>query len=270
MSRFLAFPAFLLLLAPGAFPAPAAEVQPTTPFLQITREWVRPGKGPRLIRQREAAAHRLAGSGGRAVVGLVSMTAREEVWYLGFYQKLGDLERERARQAAAPGAALRAEAEDAEGDLLVEKNRYLAYYFPHLTYRPDFDWAEMHFLDVITIHVRPGHHLEYLQMRQMAVAGHVRGGLDTHLIMFKIVSGEPGLTYLILRPMRGLSDHDDLRARGFGEPLTPEEDHRMVELQAASVDREDEQFFRVEPRLSQVPPAWARTDPEYWRPAASP
>jgi hypothetical protein len=169
---------------------------------------------------------------------LRSITGAERVWRLGFCDKLADLEKDRPSiDGLAAGLA----------GSLVSRDEVVAIYMKEFTYRPEVDWSRMRYLDAITIHVRPGHHLEYLEMRRIAVAGHVRGGLDTRLIFFKAITGLPGLTYLILRPMQSMADHDRLRAQGFGEPLSEAENAHMIELQQRAVDREDEQFFRVVP-----------------------
>lgn len=251
-------------------PGETGPVQPTVFYLGIEREFVKPGMLASVVQARSQAIAALNRSGlPRTQLALVSLSSTEEVWLMSFFPNLGDLERDRAKVHQSPDLELPlARLASQEGSLLTKRRGLLLRYMPDSTYNPNYDWARMRYLDAITIHVRPGHHLEYLEMRRIAVAGHVKGGLDTHLIMFKVTSGEPGNTYLILRPMNSLDDHDRLRAQGFGEPLTDDENRRMIELQAASVDGEDEQFFRVVPESSLVTADWAKSDPQFWRAAA--
>ena len=252
-----------------ALPAETGPVQPTVFYMGIEREFVKPGLLASVAQVRSHAIAALNPSGlPRTQLALESLSSTEEVWLMSFFENLGDIERDRAKVHQLPDLELPlARLTNQEGTLLAKRRGLILRYMPDSTYNPHYDWARMRYLDAITIHVRPGHHLEYLEMRRIAVAGHVKGGLDTHLIMFKVTSGEPGNTYLILRPMTSLDDHDGLRAKGFGEPLTDDENRRMIELQAASVDGEDEQFFRVLPESSLVTAEWAKSDPPFWHPA---
>jgi hypothetical protein len=60
-------------------------------------------------------------------------------------------------------------------------------------------------------------------------------------------------TFIVIRPMKALALLDDLHAHNDGEPATPEEERRKVELWAASGLTEEEAFFKVEPEMTYVP-----------------
>lgn len=57
---------------------------------------------------------------------------------------------------------------------------------------------------------------------------------------------------MVIRPMKTLALLDDLHAHNDGEPTTPEEERKKVELWAASGLSEEEAFFKVDSRMSYV------------------
>jgi hypothetical protein len=268
MNKYLTPVLAFVLTAGFAGAARAADAAPTTSptILRITQEAVRPGKYATLAANKATLAQAWCAAGSpRISIALKSLTGPDEVWTLEFLDGLGDLESDLARVAQTPALRARvAAAAEAEAEYLAQRNIMTALFLKDLSYQPAFDWAQARFLDVITVHVRPGHHLEYLELRRMSVAAHNQGGLDGPLHVFKVNTGTRGLTWLIVRPLKSLREHDALRAKGFGEPLTAEQDRKMVELRAASMESAEEQFFRVEPGLSLVPAAWAQNDPGFW------
>jgi hypothetical protein len=267
MHRFgLLFP----LVTCFAAQAQTTAVAGTTPsltqpvILGMTRETVKPGKTADLVHLREEAMKSMDVPGQPITIGLSSVTGKEEVLYLHFYDSMGMIEDSEKRVEAVGEQTKMNRLNEREGDLLIEKRDLTLLRMPDLTYHPDVDWAQTEYLDLITIHVRPGHHLEYLELRKTALAGHVRGGINTNLIVFKTTSGAPSPLYFILRPIKSLHTHDELRAKGFGEPLTDEENSKMIKLLGAAVESEEEEFFRVEPRISSVTPAWAASNVAFW------
>ena len=243
---------------------PVSTVQPV--ILGMTREAVMPGKTPALVRDRAEAIQQMQNIQGFPIsIALSSISGKEEVLYLHFYDSMGAIEDSQKLIASVPGQqAMLDQLNQHEGDMLTEKRDLTLLRMGDLSYRPDVDWAQTQYLDLITIHVRPGHHLEYLELRKMALAGHVRGGVDTNLILFKTTSGSPSPLYFILRPMKSLHTHDALRAKGFGEPLTDEENARMTKLLGTAVESEEEEFYRVEPSISHVTPEWSASNAAFW------
>jgi hypothetical protein len=141
----------------------------------------------------------------------------------------------------------------AEGDLLESKRDITATYQPDISYRPKFDWSEVRYWEIIWVHLRTGHHDEYIENRRMTRQEHEKGAFDTHQMMYAVQSGEPSGTFMVIRPMKTLSLLDDLHAHNDGEPVTPEEEQKKVALWAASGLTEEEAFFHVVPDMSYVP-----------------
>ncbi|MEO6876743.1 MAG: hypothetical protein ABI222_18175 [Opitutaceae bacterium] len=239
-------------------------------ILGITQEAVVPGKMPAFLKTRAAATEALRPvAGGQIAVGLVSVSGPEEVWTFNFHQHLADIEATRLAVEKLPATRAALDRLDEQaGVCLSHRQTQTATYLPDLTYQPGFDWAQARYLDIIVVHVRAGHHLAYLELRRMSRDGHNKGGLDGPLHVFKLNSGVRGLAWMIVRPLRSLQQYDELKAQGFGEILTPQEDARMEALRAESMEDAEERFFRVEPAISLVPTAWIARDPAFWAPVA--
>ena len=235
-------------------------------ILRVTQETLVPGKTAALLRNHTETARVLQPVlQGRIALGLVALSGPDEVWTLDFYGALAELESDRLTVVRNPEVRAAVEKlDEVGGALLAQRNVQTATFLKDLSYQPGFDWSEARYVDLIVVHVRPGHHPEYLELRRMSLAGHLKGGLDGPLLVFKVNTGTRGLAWMIVRPLRSLGQHDELRRQGFGEILTPEEDAKMVGLRAASMEYAEERFFRVEPRISRVPETWTRRDPEFW------
>ena len=248
-----------------------ANLGPASPsILGITQEAVVPGKMTTVVKNHAIAAATLrAINHSRIALGMISVSGPEEVWTFNFYNALADIESDRQAVEESPATKTAIDRlDESESGSLTRRNVQTATFLKDLSYQPEFDWSQARFLDVIVVHVRPGHHPEYLELRRMSLAGHLKGELDGPLHVFKVNTGVTGLAWMIVRPLRSLRQHDELRAKGFGEILTPQEDAKMVELRAVSMESAEERFFRIDPQISRVPETWSRRNPEFWAAAS--
>jgi hypothetical protein len=237
--------------------AVAAASQPTDPppILNITKLVVKPGRMPALIKIEAERAQLLEKvKWPRTCIASASITGPKQVWIFTRYNTLGDLASDHEYADSQP--ALRSaldRLDEAEGDLVESKREITATYQPAISYRPKFDWSEVRYWEIIWVHLRTGHHDEYLENRTMTREEHEKGGFDTHQMMYAVQSGEPSGTFMVIRPMKTLALLDDLHAHNDGEPATPEEERKKVELWAASGLSEEEAFFKVDSQMTYVP-----------------
>ena len=244
-------------------------IVPPPNVLRVTRSLVKPGRRVELARVRARRAEALADARWpRPSIALTSLTGPDEVWRLTGYEAFEawneDLETSRRMPALSSLLEL---LDHQEGDLLLESREVTAIYHPEISYQPEFDWAHMRFLDVITIQLRPGHHAEYLQNRKLVMDAHQRAALDEHILIYTVSSGWRSGTYLVLRPLRALGDLDlmeEMHGKRYGEILGDDNRKRVIELFAAAVEREEEEYFAVDNHASHVTAAWAGSDPDYW------
>jgi hypothetical protein len=201
----------------------------------------------------------------RPVIGFKSVTGPDQVVYLSFYDDLGPLQTERDTIDANPilKAKLDKVARDA-GTQMVGRDDFVTVYHPELTYRPNWNWAKTRCIDMLRIHLNAAKGAEYAENRKMTLESHDRGGLDTHVFLYSVISGTPSWTWFVIRPMPAMDHLDMLRHEGFGEPFSEEEKKRQIELFALSAASEEEEYFCADPSISTVPASWAGDDNAFW------
>ena len=226
------------------------------PILKITKMMVKIGKLPevqKLESERIGAMKKF--NYPRSYISSVSLTGPQQVWIFSRYKNLQDMADDIAFVNRTP--ALRAEMEkldDMEGSLLNSKRDITASYQPNISYRPNFDWADAHYWEIIWVHLINGHHDEYIENRIMTKEEHEKGAFDTHQMMYAVQSGEPSGTFMVIRPMKTMGLLDALNAAGHSaEPTTAEEQQKKKQLSVASVVSVEDAYFRVESNMTYVP-----------------
>jgi len=271
MSRFLhkcrffkvAAASWFLLASAGASLAAAPPK-----FLLITQIEVRPGRGPELSQLEAARSNALAIAKWPTVsIAMKSVTGLTEIWYLTGYDSLEKYDRDQEAVQHNPGLKTEMDQfETRERDLVLSKRDILLVYHDDISYRPDFDWAQFRCLDAIRIHLRQGHHAEYLENRKITVDAHKKGGIDEHLLVYTVVSGAPSASYLVLRALKSIHQIEVLNEQHDhgGEIFAAGEEARMISLFAASVESEEEEDFCADPSMSYVTKSWAKMNPDFW------
>jgi hypothetical protein len=215
-------------------------------ILSITKLVVKPGKMTALVNiEAERAQVLKKAKWPRTWIASSSVTGPKQVWIFARYDSLGDREKDHEYANGTPSLRTALDRLDvAEGELPESKREIRATYQKDISYRPKFDWSEVRYWEIIWVHLRTGHHDEYLENRTMTREEHEKGAYDTHQMMYAVQSGEPSGTFMVIRPMKTLGLLDDLHAHGDGEPVTPEEERKKVSLWAASGLSEEEAFFK--------------------------
>lgn len=223
---------------------------PTVPphFIKMTKMEVKLGK---LSELRKLEAERTdalrAASFPRSYITQYSITGPQLVWVFYKYDDDADIANDLDFVDTRP--ALKAkldQIESEEAPLLESKREVTIGYHPDISYRPDVDWSEIRYWEIIWVHLRNGHHEAYVENRIMTREEHERGGFDTHQMMYMIQSGEMSGTFFIMRPMKTLALLDALHAANDGEPATKEEETKKIALFADSSVTEEEAFFKVD------------------------
>jgi hypothetical protein len=257
--KILSIPSALLLcfLIAGHCSASAieSEIIDPPPILAITKLVIKPGKAAAVVKLETERAQLLRRmKWPRTSMVSISVTGPKQIWMFARYDTLGDLAKDQEYAEATP--ALKAELDrldEAEGELVGSKRELTATYQPAISYRPKFDWSEVRYWEIIWVHLRTGHHDEYLENRRMTREEHEKGAYDTHQMMYAVQSGEPSGTFMVIRPMKTLALLDDLHAHDDGEPVTPQEEQKKVALWAESGLTEEEAYFRVDSKMSYLP-----------------
>lgn len=277
MKKSLLFCAVVTLIS--AFTAVFAQDPPRKgppKVLYVVREDIKPGMmGPHgkhagnyvnAFRTLDTPNHRIA---------LVPVAGSEnEVIYITgseSFKQLEDILNQTDKKMSAASGNLKTELDrlDAEAPALHAAMRdMLTIYRPELSYNPDVDIRTMRYFSITTTRIRPGHDAQYAEYVQKVVnVAREKAKVDNlHLATFQVVSGAPGGTYLIFRPMKSLAELDDpiaTRVRAsMGDDMRKDADKAVSEAVLSS----EISTYAFAPSLSYLEKEFIAGDPGFWNP----
>ena len=226
------------------------------PLLQIIRT---PGgsRGDRPYQGARAAVN---------VIGIASITGLPETWLIEAHPNFASIEDlDLALQAHAPAKPANQFGEAQLGDDLLGASRTLvAAYIPGYSYRPGEatrNLPKARYFRVSIYRVRAGtvDFMNSLQSQRRRDYDEVN--LDRPELAYRVISGAPAGTYLVLAPLTSLRQIDEglLRLPAYLEPATDQQSDTAL--------GREHLLFRVDPQLSYVSTDFAGADAEYWKPA---
>ena len=266
---FLLVAVCVLLSAPLAM---AAERQMGPPkVLMIIREDVKVGKGAahekvetgyvRAFSKANWPAHYLA---------MTSVSGAPEAWFLVGYDSFASIEKERKeteKNAALSADLEKLDAQDAE--MISGLRRVIALYRDDLSYRADtVNIAQYRYMEVITYRVRPGHDMEFDEAAKMIRSVYEMQKLDVPWAVFQVALGMPGPTFLVVVPMKSLTDVDAALGRRL-TMLAAIGEEGLKKLQKMASDgylNVEATIYAFNPKMSYVSKETAAADPEFWTP----
>lgn len=260
-----------LVMVASAGPLAAQALPTTQPQLVVVyREDVKPGHSAAhgKLEAGWPAAFRRAGSKG-FYLALVSMTGPNEAWFVEPSTSHADLEAKTAAQES--NTALTAEldrlaAADAEH---ISNARAL-----HLVARGDLsqgaypDMARQRYWQITWYRVRPGHEGEFEAAAKAYAAAAGRAAPGVSFRTYQVVAGVPGPTFLVFSSVTRLGEFDQTDRDGDAvmAAATPDEQAAIGKFLREGVINYETQRFRLDPRMSFVPPETIATDPAFWSP----
>lgn len=267
----------LSLAITGTGIAAAQDSTPTKPpaVLQITREWVKPGKTG-MVHDKSEASFVAALSKSKLqghYVALNSMSGKARALYLTRYNSFEAWEADNklVDKNASLGAELDRAAE-ADGALLDGLDQSVYTYSEELSFHPRPDLSHARYYEISVFHVRPGHQKEWFEVSKMYRDACEKAGLKSHWAMYEIAFGGESGTYIALTHRDSLSEIDEGMAEGkkFMEAVGGMEGmQKLDELYGQAVDSAHTELFSINPRQSFADEAWIKGDPDFWKPKAA-
>ena len=267
----------MYLLAFGATFCVGQEGAPKTEpprFIHIIQDFVKEGSFAEYeTLQVERAKALYAANWSKVSVALKTISGPDlEILHISFFNSFEERANDRKELVKNPalGAKLK-EIAQKESLLLQSRREIDAHYQPKISYQGNFNWADMRFMSIINIHLKPGHGSEYLANRDIVLKAHSDAKLTENLAIYTVYSGALSSTYLIMRPvtsMKGFDEMEEMHGDAYGAILGDENRKKVHDLFAASVETEEEDYFGFDHVLSYTTPAWAGSNAEYWKPAA--
>ncbi|HEV2641543.1 MAG TPA: hypothetical protein VGT98_02495 [Candidatus Elarobacter sp.] len=265
MSLFLTIASPIVVHAQAKPPQSATTTEPPA-VLVIGREEVKPGK---------AAAHAQWEAGWPSAfakvnypthyIAMTSMAGPNEAWYLTGYPSWDAMEKDNMRIDA--DSALSAEMRrlsTGDGDFLSNISSMVAVNIPALNYGGPVDIGKMHYFEVLTFRMRPGHAADFAKIATMYKNAYTKAKIDRPWAAYTVASGAPGGTFLILLPMRSLGIMDsnmknDAAVReALGADMAAAD--KMV---ADGVISSTSQIMQFSPKMSYVSAAMKASDPSF-------
>ena len=269
-----------LLLACGA---EAIAQQPPGPpaVLVMTREQFKPGS--MLTHNKQMPAFNALFEKAKIVsyrLGLVPVSGdQNHLLYLEGFPSFAEMEAapKKVADAMASSPALQA-----EFDALTQKNEPLhdsqtamvARLRSDMSYRPNTmdRTGKARYFSVTVVRVNVGRNPDYIDYVKQTNAAREKANLDEHSVVFQVVSGAPGGTFLTLSTNRTLAEVDDfyrdLDARtkkldeAIGGALVVKQRQRTASEIVAQLSST---LYAIDRNLSRPRPEFVAADPDFWK-----
>ncbi|MDE3149685.1 MAG: hypothetical protein KGL37_09475, partial [Acidobacteriota bacterium] len=173
----------LSLVVAGSSLATAQQTPSMPKVLQITREFIKPGKAG-AIHDRSESAFVQAMARARwptHYIALSSLSGRSRALYITAYDSFAAWQKD--NDAVDKNTVLSAElnrAGVADGGLLDSLDQMVFYYEDDLSLRPQPDLSHVRYFEITAFHLRPGHHKEWTDLVKMVIAAHRKAGTNAN------------------------------------------------------------------------------------------
>ncbi len=264
----------LSLVLAGSSYAVAQDATTSTPpkVLQITREWMKPGKAGMVHDKSESAFVSLMNRGKLQghYVALNSMSGKSRALYITRYPSFEAWEADNKifEKNSALGAELDRDIVN-DGELLEGLDQAVYVYDPELSYHPHSDISHGRYYEINVFHVRPGHRKDWYDVTKMYKEANDKAGTTAHWAAYEVAYGTEQGTYIAITARDSLTEIDTGFAEGkkIADALGGEEGMRKLDnLYWQALDSARTELFSVNPKQSYAEEAWIKGDPDFWKP----
>lgn len=275
----LAFLIVFFAVAALAFPAKSQD-SPTAPgppkYLAMQHQELKPGRQGSYD-DLEASIARMFTRESIPVfwVELESVTGPSEVLSLNLF----DSSEEMAKSASALAAALAAHPELLQmRDRLLQENissgtTVLGVLRDDMGYRANtIDFSKMRVLRLSTVFAHPGYERAFLEAEWSLSQASEKVNARTPWAVYEVIGGLPEPAFVVVTPMRSLSEVDDVfeTSQELKKTDGGALEQHLQELARIAYGTTDTRLFQAGPRMSHASKELAAGDPDFWEPAPLP
>ena len=266
-----------LLVSLVAFPLRAAETPgPGAPpkVLQIFREEVKTGKDPAHVKVEKGFVAAFARANWPThYLAMTTITGPSEAWFLTGYPSFAAWEKD--RDDANKNTALTAEVDrlvEKDGELLTNGRSLVAVLREDLSAGGPVDIAKMRYFRLLTFRVRPGHESDFQDSVKIVRSAYEKAKIELPWAVYQISGGMPGPTFMILLPMKSMSEIDAAVARAgtIREAEGPENEKALAKMASDGYATVESNVFAFSPAMSYPSKEFVARDPEFWTPKPEP
>jgi len=249
---------------------PAFAQRPGPPkVLLIVREDIKPGMmGPHSIEangvvniyaKAKSPWHRLA---------MIPVAGNEnEVMYFWGYDSFSEMEKSN-KDLDMLGVTYKADFDrnqHAGEDYHSSQRDSISVFREDLSYNPGAVIANMRYMRIQTVRVKPGHQREFEESRRMVKAAHEKAKIDEHMAVFQMVGGAQSGTYLIIIPWKSLDGLATLpHGKNYWDAMGSDNRDKLDKISNDSIIFEAVEVYAFAPQLSYMSEQAIALDPGFW------
>lgn len=266
----IASPIFAIA-APAQTPTPVAAnaaMQGPPPVLRIDREQIKPGKGAAHAKFEAGWPAAFAKAGNQTgYLAYTAVTGASEAWFLIGYPSFDAMVKD--DKSVAANKALSADLDrlsTGDGDFVAGSDELLAVNLAKLSNGVPVDMSKMHYMEIVTYRMRPGHDGDFSKMAGMIKDAYTKGNVQQPWTIYRVISGAPDGTYLVMLPMRTLAELDDAPNinAAIGTALGAEGASALNKMESDGITTSTSRIFAVNPKMSYVNAQFKAGDPAFW------
>lgn len=244
--------------------------------LMIVREQIKPGKGADHTAESNRFTKVLRKA--KSMWGRIAMTPiagdENEVMYVWPFESFAEVEKMNQAVEKWSAGPLKADFDAiAPGpeDLHVSQRDMFAIYRPDLSYRAGVNIAEMRYFAVDRFQIRMGQDTQFANAAKIYMETSKKANIDSHYVIFQVVSGSEAGLYLIFTPMKSLAEMDKIGAdmQAFATAMGADGMKAFEKMSGEIFQSISSGIYVFNPKMSYVSPEFAARDkstPSFWNP----
>jgi hypothetical protein len=261
---------FLSALVLGSVSGTLAQDLPKSQpkLLSIERESVKPGLAAEHAKHEAGWPAALAkAKSPDYYIAMTSMTGPREAWYVASWQShaaLGDSMKRDIKDEALTKDLDALALKDAQ--YISDVRTIQAAALTELSVGKFPDMAKVRYFEVMTLRVRPGSEMLFVQAAKAYASAAKRANPDASYRVYAVIAGMTAPTYLVFSTVENYSEFDGkLRDEAaLWKGATPEELEVLHKFGAEGMIESEVNRYRLDPRQSYVPKETRDADPEFW------
>ncbi len=253
----------------GSSLAAAQEMQGPPKVIQITREFIKPGKTGAI---HDTSESKFVAAMNKAkwpthYVAMNSLSGKSRALYITGYSSFDAWEKDNANVDKNKDLAAELDRDSlSDGELLDGLDQHVLYYDEELSYRPVPDLAHIRYMETTVFVVKPGHRGDFSDAMKMVIDANKKGGTSAQWAMYELAYGG-GDEYIMFSADKSMAEIDTgyTEDKQFHDALGVDGLKKIRELEQASIDSVDSELFQINPRQSYPPDDWVKADPDFWQ-----
>lgn len=252
----------------------SGEMHAPPPVLNITREYVKPGKTG-LTHERSESAFVKAMANAKyptRYLAMDSLSGKSRTLFMVGYESFAAVEKDAmATQKNATLSAALDRAAVADGELLDSYDQSTWAYRPDQSLNQTGGLAGVRYFEIEAFQIKPGHEADWDEAVKLVKEAYAKVP-DAHWAMYQNVFGREQPAYLVIVPRKSLSEVDTgfQMAPKFAAAMGADGMKKLGELSAAAIATSQTNMFVINPRESYMDDDLMKSDPDFWRPKAAP